>query len=90
MNVIMGIAMVVGMALAILLFFVLPTWLVNLMKLGAGESIEGWRSIIEGVMRIAIFIGYVALCGLQRICAGRSSITARNIRPFSVTKITRN
>lgn len=65
MNVIMGIAMVVGMALAILLFFVLPTWLVNLIKMGVGESIEGWRSIIEGVMRIAIFIGYVALCGLQ-------------------------
>ena len=65
MNVIMGIAMVLGMALAILLFFVLPTWLVNLMKMGVGEGLEGWRSIIEGVMRIAIFIGYVALCGLQ-------------------------
>lgn len=65
MNVIMGIAMVLGIAVAILLFFMLPTWLVNLMKMGAGEGIEVWRSLIEGVMRIAIFIGYVALCGLQ-------------------------
>ena len=65
MNVVMGIAAVLGIALAILLFFVLPTWLVNLMKMGAGEGIEAWRSLIDGVMRIAIFIGYVALCGLQ-------------------------
>ena len=65
MNVIMGVAMVLGLAIAIALFFVLPTWLVNLMKLGTGEGIESWRSLIEGAMRIAIFIGYVALCGLQ-------------------------
>lgn len=65
MNVIMGIAMVLGLVLAVVLFFVLPTWLVNLMKMGVGEGIEGWRSLIEGAMRIAIFIGYVALCDLQ-------------------------
>ena len=65
MNVIMGIAMVLGLLLAVVLFFMLPTWLVNLMKLGIGQGIEPWRSLIEGVMRIAIFIGYVALCGLQ-------------------------
>ena len=39
MNVIMGIAMVLGMALAILLFFVLPTWLVNL-KIGRASCRE--------------------------------------------------
>lgn len=65
MNVIMGIAMVLGLAVAVVLFFMLPTWLVNLIKMGAGEGLEPWRSLIEGVMRIAIFIGYVALCGLQ-------------------------
>lgn len=65
MNVLMGVAMVLGILIAVVLFFMLPTWLVNLMKLGAGEGLEPWRSIIEGVMRIAIFIGYVALCGLQ-------------------------
>lgn len=65
MNVIMGIAMVLGLAVAVALFFMLPTWLVNLIKMGGGEGLEPWRSLIEGVMRIAIFIGYVALCGLQ-------------------------
>ena len=65
MNVVMGIAMVLGLAVAVVLFFMLPTWLVNLIKMGAGEGLEPWRSLIEGVMRIAIFIGYVALCGLQ-------------------------
>ena len=65
MNVIMGIAMVLGIGVAIVLFFMLPTWLVNLMRMGTGDGIEVWRSLIEGAMRIAIFIGYVALCGLQ-------------------------
>lgn len=65
MNFLMGVAMVLGILIAVVLFFMLPTWLVNLMKLGVGEGLEPWRSLIEGVMRIAIFIGYVALCGLQ-------------------------
>ena len=51
-------------ALAVLLFFVLPTWIYNLIG-GAVPFMQDnqvLRSLIEGVMRLAIFIGYVILC----------------------------
>lgn len=55
---------VLGVALAVLLFFVLPTWIYNL--IGGAVSFmqenQVLRSLIEGVMRLAIFIGYVILC----------------------------
>ena len=34
---------------------------INLLEGAVGEGIAGWRSIFEGVLRIAIFLGYV-LC----------------------------
>lgn len=58
-SVVMGIASVLGVALAIGLFFFLPTVLFNLLDSAAGGAIGGWRSIFEGVLRLAIFIGYV-------------------------------
>ena len=50
---------VLGVALAVLLFFVLPTWIYNLIG-GAVPFMQEnqvLRSLIEGVMRLAIFIG---------------------------------
>ena len=61
MNLVMGIGSVLGVALSIVLFFMLPTMLFNLLCHFAGEGIEGWRSVFEGLLRIAIFVGYVAL-----------------------------
>ena len=66
---------VLGVALAVLLFFVLPTWIYNLIG-GAVPFMQEnqvLRSLIEGVMRLAIFIGYVILCsqveGVGRVAA---------------------
>ncbi len=53
---------VLGVAVAVALFFVLPTWLFNLIQGAAGPSVAGWRSPAEGLMRIAIFIAYLAAC----------------------------
>jgi len=61
MNVIMAIGSVLGVALAVVLFFMVPTVLFNLLTKVAGEWLVGWRSVFEGVLRIAIFVGYVAL-----------------------------
>ena len=48
--------------LAIVLFFFLPTWLFNVCEQYLfGEGIEGWRSIVEGAMRIGIFVAYIAV-----------------------------
>lgn len=63
-GVIMAIASVLGIALAIALFFFLPTVLFNLLEAVAPEEISGWRSIFEGVIRIGIFVGYVVLIGM--------------------------
>lgn len=63
MNVIMGISTVLGVLLAVALFFVLPTFIFNLIRdYWAGAQIAPWRSVIEGIMRIAIFIIYIYLC----------------------------
>lgn len=61
---IMAIASVLGIALAIALFFFLPTVLFNLLEAVAPGEISGWRSIFEGVIRIGIFVGYVVLIGM--------------------------
>jgi len=63
MNVIMGASTVLGVLLAVVLFFMLPTVIFNLINhFAGGTALAYWRSLIEGVMRIAIFIVYIALC----------------------------
>ena len=61
---IMGVASVLGVALAVLLFFFLPTVLFNLLQSAVPGDIGAWRSPFEGVLRIGIFVAYVALIGL--------------------------
>ncbi len=60
MNVVVGIGSVLGVALAVVLFFMVPTMLFNLLGRVAGDWLDGWRSVFEGVMRIIIFVAYVA------------------------------
>ena len=60
MNVVVGIGSVLGVALAVVLFFMVPTMLFNLLGRVAGGWFEGWRSVFEGVLRIIIFVVYVA------------------------------
>lgn len=55
---IMALAAILGGSLAIVLFMVLPTALVGLLALVA--PIDGWRTIIEGVLKIIILVGYMA------------------------------
>ncbi len=64
-GIIMGVASVLGVGLAILLFFLLPTVLFNLLQGAVQADISGWRSPFEGVLRIAIFVGYILLVSLM-------------------------
>ena len=63
-SVIMGFAMVLAVIIAILLFFAFPTFLFNTLAKVAPALSSGtvWRSIFEGILKIAIFIGYVWFC----------------------------
>ena len=60
----MTLAMVLGMGLAILLFFVVPTacytGLAKLFPVLEGNIL--WRSVFEGVFKIVIFVLYIFLC----------------------------
>ncbi len=74
-GVIMAIAMVIGVVLAVLLFAVVPTalydWIETLMPVvqnaaaDTGEivrvDISMWQSVFEGVMRVVLFVGYMAV-----------------------------
>lgn len=70
MNVIMVIASVLGIALAIGLFVVLPsmlfTWLIKPLLTGWGEeSTRILQSAFEGVLKIALFLSYLSLVSLM-------------------------
>ncbi|MGN0479459.1 MAG: DUF1385 domain-containing protein [Hominenteromicrobium sp.] len=61
MNVVVAVGGVLGVALAVVLFFFLPTVLFNWISTFAGEWFAGWRSVFEGLLRILIFVGYILL-----------------------------
>lgn len=63
-GIIMTVASVLGVALAILLFFFLPTLLFNLLQKVVPADISGLRSIFEGILRIAIFVAYILVVSL--------------------------
>lgn len=57
---IIGTAVVLGVALALLLFIFLPTFIVGLIKPLTGSYIV--RNLSEGVLKVLILIVYMALC----------------------------
>ena len=63
-DIFMYIGIVVGVVLAIGLFVFLPKWIVGFIP-GIKEK-RILRSIVEGVVKIAIFVGYMALVSLAK------------------------
>lgn len=71
MKVLMVFATILGVALAVVLFFMLPTWLYNVSAgavAGANDTLA-WlpqdrltRSVFEGILRIILFLLYVVVC----------------------------
>ena len=61
MAVIMAIAGVLGVGIAVLLFMWLPTFLFDLLKGAVSTDISNLRALIEGAMKLAIFLTYLAL-----------------------------
>ncbi len=66
MAAITGIASVLGVALAFLLFFYLPTIVVDFINKLAGESLTNFRALFEGIIRMIIFVAYIALVSLMK------------------------
>lgn len=63
-GVVMTIGTVLGLGLAIVLFFMLPTMLFNLLQGAVPANISGWRSVFEGLLRIGIFLCYILLVSM--------------------------
>ncbi len=66
MGVITAIASVLGVGLAFLLFFYLPTVVVDFINKLAGETLTNFRALFEGIIRMAIFVAYIALVSLMK------------------------
>lgn len=63
LNIAMVVGTVAGLVLAVVLFMWLPTTVYNLISwpVGGPEALSGLKPIIEGVLKIAIFVGYLAI-----------------------------
>lgn len=59
MSVITGIASVLGIALAFLIFFYLPVLVFNKANTALGGALTPWQGTIESVMKILIFVLYM-------------------------------
>ena len=67
-KVLMVFASILGVALAVGLFFFLPSFLFDLSAnfipifKGDGESAVFWKSVVEGLLKIILFLAYIVVC----------------------------
>lgn len=66
MSVITAIASVLGILLAFALFFWLPSKVADFFNNLASGALTNFRALIEGVMRMIIFVAYIALVSLMK------------------------
>lgn len=68
MDAVMGVAIILGVALAIGLFMFLPQLIASLIfgkaAEGAADNHYVWRSLVEGGVRLVIYVGYLFLISL--------------------------
>lgn len=65
-GVLTGVASVLGVLLAFGLFFYLPTIAVNFINKLSGEALTNYRALFEGIIRMIIFVVYIALVSLMK------------------------
>lgn len=66
MGVLTAVASVLGVLLAFGLFFYLPTVAVNFINKLSGEALTNYRALFEGIIRMIIFVNYIALVSLMK------------------------
>ena len=67
MGVVTTIALIVGLGLSVLLFVMLPQWVTNGVAALTGiENTSFWYNLIEGLVRIFIFVCYILLTSLMK------------------------
>ena len=66
LGVLTAIASVIGIGLAFVLFFYLPTIAVNFINKLSGDVLVNYRALFEGIIRMIIFVAYIALVSLMK------------------------
>ena len=67
MGVVTTVALIMGMGLAVLLFVMLPQWVTSGIAVLTGlENTSVWYNLIEGIVRIFIFVCYILLTSLMK------------------------
>ena len=66
MNVVMAISSVLGVCLGVGLFFFLPIWITRAVESLCGGDIGWFKNLLEGVIKIVLFIGYLLLVSLMK------------------------
>lgn len=65
-DIVMVIASVLGVGIALVLFMWLPALAAKGIESLIGAKLGGWKTLIEGVIKIAIFIAYLCLVSLMK------------------------
>lgn len=66
MAVLTAVASVLGIGLAFVLFFYLPTIIVKFLNNLCAGAIENFKALFEGIIRMCIFVLYIALVSLMK------------------------
>lgn len=67
MNAVMGVAMVLGVAMAVVLFVFVPTWIFTGIQHLAGDTdISSFQSLFEGILKIIIFVAYMGIVAVSK------------------------
>lgn len=66
MAVLMALSTVLGLLLGVGLFVFLPTYITKGIDYLAGGSLGFWGNVIEGVVKIAVFVGYLLAVSLMK------------------------
>lgn len=66
MGALTAVASVLGVVLAFALFFYLPTVAVNFINKLSGDVLTNYRALFEGIIRMVIFVLYIALVSLMK------------------------
>ena len=60
------IAAIIGVAIAVVLFMYLPSFLFDLINEHTNLALTGFKTVFEGVLKIGIFVGYIALITMMK------------------------
>ncbi len=63
---VMAISVVLGIALAVVLFMWLPSMIFKGVQYILGTDLKYYKGLIEGIVKIAIFVGYIALTSMEK------------------------